>query len=157
MVRFLIVYYLSMASCMEYAMNYLSRYPKTEQEMKLLLYKKGYDSESIQKTMNVLKQNNFVNDEKYAESYFYSEVIKKGKPVFVIKQKLLQRWIDKEILNKLIEESKDDISQGIASGIEREISAYKKKWVEGFDIIQKLMRKGYRLQDIKDVLQTRTW
>lgn len=80
-----------MVNCMEYAMSYLSRYPKTEQEMKILLYKKGYDSETIQKTMSVLRQNNFINDEKFAESYFYSEVIKKGKPVFVIKQKLLQR------------------------------------------------------------------
>jgi hypothetical protein len=47
---------------------------------------------------------------------------------------------------------KEDISEGIASGIQKDIASYKKKGVEGFDIIQKLMRKGYRLQDIKDVL-----
>ncbi|MDR0369831.1 MAG: recombination regulator RecX [Candidatus Peribacteria bacterium] len=91
MIGVLVIYNVGMVNCMEYAMSYLSRYPKTEQEMKILLYKKGYDSETIQKTMSVLRQNNFINDEKFAESYFYSEVIKKGKPVFVIKQKLLQR------------------------------------------------------------------
>ncbi|MDR2540559.1 MAG: recombination regulator RecX [Candidatus Peribacteria bacterium] len=141
-----------MANCMEYALSYLSRYPKTEQEMRILLYKKGYDTESVQKTMESLKRNDFINDLKYAESYFYSEVVKKGKPVFVIKQKLQQRGIDNGILDQLIEENKADMSEGIASGIRKEIENYKKKGVDGFDIIQKLMRKGHRLQDIKDVL-----
>ncbi|GHV27106.1 hypothetical protein FACS1894176_08660 [Bacteroidia bacterium] len=137
---------------MEYALSYLSRYPKTEQEMRILLYKKGYDGESIVKTMESLKRNDFINDYKYAESYFYSEVIKKGKPVFVIKQKLQQRGIDNGILDQLIEENKADISEGISKGIRKELDDYKKKGVDGFDSIQKLMRKGYRLQDIKDVI-----
>jgi regulatory protein len=141
-----------MATCMEYALSYLSRYPKTEQEMRILLYKKGYDSEQIKYTMESLKKNNFINDEKYAESYLYSEVIKKGKPVFLISQKLQQRGVEKDLINKLIEEQKADISEGIAKGIQKDIEAYKKKDVDGFDIIQKLMRKGYRLQDIKEVL-----
>jgi hypothetical protein len=68
---------------------------------------------------------------------------------------LLQRWIDKEILHQFVEENKEEISKGITSGIEREIAAYKKKGVEGFDIIQKLMRKWYRLQDIKEVVNKR--
>lgn len=142
-----------MATCMEYALSYLSRYPKTEQEMRLLLYKKGYDGDPIKATMESLKRNNFINDEKYAESYLYSEVIKKGKPVFLISQKLQQKGIDKNLISKIIEEQKEDISEGIASGIKKDIEAYKKKDIDGFDIIQKLMRKGYRLQDIKDVLK----
>ena len=145
-----------MASCMEYALWYLSRYPKTEQEMRILLYKKWYDSEDVSKTMISLKKNDFVNDEKYAESYFYSEVVKKGKPVYLIKQKLLQRGIDKAVLDSYIDENKAEISEGIARGIEKELATYKKKGVDGFDSIQKLMRKGYRLQDIKEVLNGRT-
>jgi hypothetical protein len=37
--------------------------------------------------------------------------------------------------------------------IKKEIASYKKRGEEGFEIIQKLMRKGYRLGDIKDVIK----
>jgi regulatory protein len=138
---------------MEYALSYLSRYPKTEQEMRILLYRKGYDSEQVISTMESLQRNNFINDEKYAESYLFSEIVRKGKPVFLIKQKLQQRGIDKKLIDDLIEKMKDDIGEGIAKTIRKELDTYKKKGVDGFDSIQKLMRKGYRLQDIKAVLQ----
>lgn len=138
---------------MEYALGYLSRYPKTEQEMKIILMKKGYDGETTQKTMENLKRNDFINDEKFAESFFYGEVVKKGKPVYNIKQKLLQRGIEKSAIESYIAQHEEEIAQGISEGIEREIATYKKKGVEGFDIIQKLMRKGHRLQDIKSVIQ----
>ncbi|MDR3168590.1 MAG: recombination regulator RecX [Candidatus Peribacteria bacterium] len=140
-------------NCMDYALSYLSRYPKTEQEMRILLYRKGYDSEQIISTIASLKRNNFINDEKYAESYLSSEVVKKGKPVFLIKQKLQQRGVDKKLIDDLIEKLKEDIGEGIANTIRKELDTYKKKGVDGFDSIQKLMRKGYRLQDIKAVLQ----
>ena len=143
-------------SATEYAITYLSRYPKTEQEMTILLYTKGYSTEEIEHTMDVLKENNFINDEKFAESYLYSEVIKRGKPVFLSRKKLEQRGIDPTIIEKFIEENEDDIREWIEKAIEKEIEAYKKKGVEGFDIIQKILRKGYRLQDIKTVIRRRT-
>ncbi len=142
-------------SATEYAITYLSRYPKTEQEMRILLYTKGYNTEEIEHTMDVLKENNFINDEKFAESYLYSEVIKRGKPVFLSRKKLEQRGIDPTIIEKFIEENEDDIREWIEKAIEKEIDAYKKKGVEGFDIIQKILRKGYRLQDIKTVIRRR--
>ena len=142
-------------SATEYAITYLSRYPKTEQEMTILLYTKGYSTEEIEHTMDILKENNFINDEKFVESYLYSEVIKRGKPIFLSRKKLEQRGIDPTIIEKFIEENEDDIREWIEKAIEKEIDAYKKKGVEGFDIIQKILRKGYRLQDIKTVIRKR--
>ena len=139
-------------SCLEYAISYLSRYPKTGQEMRILLYRKGYDSEQITSTMESLKKNNFINDEKYIESYFYSEVEKNGRPVYVAKQKLLQRGAPKHLIDEYVAKHEDELSEGIFRGIEKQIAVYKKKGVDGFDIIQKLMKKGYRLQDIKKVI-----
>ena len=142
-------------SATEYAITYLSRYPKTEQEMRILLYTKWYNTDEIEHTMSILKENNFINDEKFAESYLYSEVIKRGKPVFLSRKKLEQRGIDPTIIEKFIEGNEDDIREWIEKAIEKEIEAYKKKGVEGFDIIQKILRKGYRLQDIKTVIRRR--
>ncbi len=142
-------------SATEYAMTYLSRYPKTEQEMKVLLYTKWYNTDEIEHTMEVLKENHFIDDEKFIESFFYSEVEKKGKPLFVIKKKLQQRGIPAYLLDRYVENNEENLQIGVEKWIEREIDAYKKKGVEGFDIIQKILRKGYRLQDIKTVIRRR--
>ena len=140
-------------SAVDYAIWYLSRYPKTEQEIRIILYKKWYNSEDIQHCMNALKKNDFINDEKFAESFLYSEVEKKWRPLFIIKQKLIQRWIDKWLLSKKISEQQEELTQWMRKAIKKEIETYKKKWVDGFDIIQKLMRRWYQLADIKAVVK----
>jgi len=103
--------------------------------------------------MDILKKNDFINDEKFADSFLYSEVEKKGRPLFIIKQKLIQRWIDKWLLAKKISEQQEELSQWMHKAIKKEIEAYKKKWVDWFDIIQKLMRRWYQLADIKAVIK----
>lgn len=140
-------------SCYEYAIWVIGKYPKTEKELRIKMYQQGYDSETVSRTLGKLKQDNFVNDELFAESYINSEVIRKGRPLIVITQKLEMRGIDKAIITKVVHEAWEDIEDWILQGIDKEIKQYKKKWVDGFDIIQKLMRKWYRLWDIKRVIK----
>lgn len=140
-------------SAVEYAIWYLSRYPKTEQEIRIILYKKWYNSEDVSHCLDVLKKNDFINDEKFAESFLYSEVEKKGRPLFIIKQKLIARGIDKGLLSKKISENQEELTQWMRKAIKKEIEIYKKKWVDWFDIIQKLMRRWYQLADIKSVVK----
>ena len=140
-------------SCYEYAIWVIGKYPKTEKELRIKMYQQGYDSETVSRTLEKLKQDNFVNDELFAESYINSEVIRKGRPLIVITQKLEMKGIDKAIITKVIHEAWEDIEDWILQGIDKEIKQYKKKWVDGFDIIQKLMRKWYRLWDIKRVIK----
>ena len=142
-------------SCYEYAIWVIGKYPKTEKELRIKMYQQGYDSETVSRTLEKLKQDNFVNDELFAESYINSEVIRKGRPLIVITQKLEMRGIDKSIISKVVHEAWDDIESWILQWIQKEINQYKKKWVDGFDIIQKLMRKWYRLGDIKRVIKWR--
>ena len=140
-------------SCYEYAIWVIGKYPKTEKELRIKMYQQWYDSEIVTKTLEKLKQDNFVNDELFAESYINSEVIRKGRPLLVITQKLEMRGVDKSIISKVVHDAWDDIDNWILQWIEKEIKQYKKKWVDGFDIIQKLMRKWYRLGDIKRVIK----
>ena len=141
-------------TCYEYAINLISKYPKTEKELQIKLYQKGYDSEMVQKTLERLKSDNFVNDELFAESYLNSEVVKKWKPLFMIVQKLIQKGIDKFLLKEITSKYDEDIQKWIYWWIKKEISKYKKGG-RGFDIIQKLMRKGYKLGDISTVLKSK--
>lgn len=140
-------------SCYEYAIGVVSKYPKTEKELRIKLYQQGYDSEMVVRTLEKLKSENFVNDQLFAESYLNSEVMRKGKPLLVITQKLALKGIDKKILGELTNKYEEELQEWIYWGIEKEIRQYKKKGVEGFEIIQKLLRKGYKLSDIKKVIK----
>jgi regulatory protein len=77
--------------CFDYALKYIYRYPKTEKELKIQLYTKGYNTKDIDRTIVELKKKNYVNDEMFAESYIRSEVVNKGKPAIRIIQKLQQK------------------------------------------------------------------
>lgn len=144
-----------MKSCYEYAMDVLSKYPKTEKELRIKMYQHGYDSQMVMKTLEKLKVENFLNDKMFAESYLNSEVMRKGKPLFLVQQKLTMKGIDPKIIAELSNQFAEDIQEGIENRIQKEINQYKKKGVDGFEIIQKLMRKGYRLADIKKVVKAR--
>ena len=91
----------------------------------------------------------------FVESYIRSELVNKGKPAIAIIQKLQEKGADKHLIMQVIKEYEEDINIGTKEKIKKEIASYKKKWEEGFDIIQKLMRKGYRLGDIKDVINNK--
>ena len=113
----------------------------------------SYNSEDIKHCMDVLKKNDFINDEKFADSFLYSEVARKWRPLFIIKQKLIQRWINKWLLTKKITEQQEELVQWMRNSIRKELDHYKKKWIDWFDSIQKLMRRWYQLADIKYVIK----
>ena len=85
------------------------------------MYQQWYDSETVTRTLEKLKQDNFVNDELFAESYINSEVIRKGRPLLVITQKLEMRGIDKSIISKVVHDAWDDIDNWVLQWIEKEI------------------------------------
>ncbi len=144
-----------MASCFDYALKYIYRYPKTEKELKIQLYTKWYDTKDINRAIDELKKKNYVNDKMFAESYIRSEIVNKGKPAINIIKKLQHKGVPQDIIKDMLHQYSDDMEEGILAKIKKEIQAYKRKDVEGFDIIQKLMRKWYKLDDIKRVIQNK--
>jgi SOS response regulatory protein OraA/RecX len=75
--------------------------------------------------------------------------------LIVIQSKLLKRGIDKTLFRGIAQELWVEVQEWIFSRIEKEIQKYKSKGYDGMDIIQRLMRKGYRLDDIKRTLKAR--
>lgn len=140
-------------TCYDYAINYLYRFPKTEQELRIKLYQKWYSTNDVAFAMENLKKQWFLDDQKFAESYVRSELVNKGKPAIVIIKKLQEKWIVHDLVKSVMTQYQEEINEWIHGRIRKEIDAYKKKWVEWFDIIQKLMRKWYKLNDIKDVIK----
>lgn len=144
-----------MPSCKDYALKYINVYPKTEQELKVKLLTKHYNEEEIENTISWLKKMKWVDDAQFARLYFQSESVKKGKPPYATKQKLLQKGVDKVLVEKIYTQLEKEIDEGIIIRIQKEIEKLKKKGLDGFDIVAKISQKWYRVWDIKRALKTR--
>ncbi len=142
------------SDCCQYAIKYISRYPKTEKELKIKLQQKWYNEDEINYTMDYLKKKWFADDKIFIESYVRSELVNKWKPIINVRSKLYHKWADKDLVNEVLKEYESEIEEWIHQKIRKEIDSYKRKWVDWFDIIQKIMRKWYRLDDIKEVIKT---
>lgn len=142
-------------SCLDYAMHYLYRYPKTEKEMRTQLMKKQYFLEEIDEAMKALKAKKYIDDRQFAELYLNSEVVKKGKPLLLIKQKLLFKWVDKSTVADVIGSLEEGIGEGTIARIVKEIDKFAAKEIDPVVIIQKLLAKWYRLDDVKKALKQR--
>jgi len=139
--------------CLDYALNYISRYPKTEKELRVQLMTKGYVSLDIDKAMAFLKEKNYINDELFTEAYFRSECARKGKPTIAVTQKLREKGVAKDTIQAISRNMEKEIQEWIYEKIKKDIEVCKKRWEDGFDIIQRLMKKWYRLDDIKKVIK----
>jgi len=142
-------------SCLDYATNYLYRYPKTHKEMITQLMKKWYNSEEIEDTMQALKSKHYIDDRQFAELYLNSEVVSKGKPLAVMRQKLIFKWVDKHLLDTVIAELETEIKEWTMTRILKEVEKFRTKDLEPVVIIQKLLARGYKFEDIKHALKNK--
>jgi len=139
----------------QYALHYLSRYPKTRKELEMKLLQKWFSYEEVSETIDTLETQHIVDDTKFAESYIYSECVKKWKPIISIRNKLYQKWISRDIIDNIMKNSSEGMEQWIAEKIIKEIEQYKRRGIEWLEIISKLMRKWYTADQIKDAVQLR--
>lgn len=141
--------------CYDCALKFIYNHPKTEQDLRIKLFQKWFSSEEVHQTMEILKTQKFIDDKMFAQMYINSEVIKKGKPLILITRKLETRGISKDIIKKVTQDNEEDIGDWIYKRIRKDMDAYKRKWEEWFNIIQKLLRKWYKLDDIKNVIKNK--
>lgn len=99
------------------ATSYMEKYVVSEKGIKDYLKKKGFDDKTVAKTVEKLKEYNFVDDEKFAKNYFESLSSNKGKRA--IATKLLQKGISKEIVQSLLENVDDEAQLETATALAR--------------------------------------
>ncbi len=142
-------------TAVNYSYNYLNRFPKTEEELKLQLFKKRYTWGEIEIAITHMKKAWLIDDENFCKLYIQSEAAKKGKPTYVVKGKLREKWVDKDIINKCISEAENEIKNGITQKLIKEMEKLKKRGEVGFDILQKLNRRWYTIWEIKRAIKIR--
>ena len=122
---------------------------KTETELSQKLRLKGFEKADIDAALETFKENGFIDDRQYAESYIKDALRLKKYSVRMIRQKLALKGIDRETVSELTAEL-DDFEQLYAL-IESELRKNPdKKGIERLK--RRLIGKGFGLWDINKVL-----
>lgn len=95
-------------STYNYAISILARYSKSEYKLKQKMLQKGYDVVFIEKAIIKLKQNKYLDDERYSEMLIDNKIniSKYGKKR--IKEALYEKGINKEIIEDKINQLSDE-------------------------------------------------
>ncbi|MGE3062402.1 MAG: RecX family transcriptional regulator [bacterium] len=133
-----------------YLLNILSRKNYTERELHTKLMQRKVERESAESLIENIRRMGFLDDDKYIKDYMnflmdskkYSkqEIFQKMRMKFNDEEKMkecevaLKEYDEKEVLKKLMKKIKSDIDKN--------------------KIISRLMRKGFKYEDISDIMKT---
>lgn len=146
----------SFIRCKESALRIIERSYKTEKEMRDKLRLKEYEDNSINKTIEFLKEYNFINDINYAKAFISDKLSCAGSQK--IKYALTQKGICKEIIDEELSKLNKDNEKNTAFNIaKKKFDLLKKKENDNYKISGKLYRylvsKGYGYDVINDVVK----
>lgn len=146
----------SFIRCKESALRIIERSYKTEKEMRDKLKLKGYEDNSISKSIEFLKEYNFINDTNYVKAFISDKLNSAGSQK--IKYTLIQKGICKEIIDEELSKLNKDNEKNAAFNIaKKKFDAIKKKESDNYKISGKLYRylvsKGYGYDVISDIVK----
>ena len=87
----------------ERAIHYLSRFARTERQVRLYLQRKQYPRVEIDDAIEYLHEHHFLNDSAYAQSYINSRIARGDGPL-KIKSLLIQKGISGSGSQRLIQQ-----------------------------------------------------
>lgn len=122
-----IIYESEKIICVEYLIQYLSKYPCSEKKARLKLKEKGYSPRSIDNSIETTKEYGYINDYDFALRYAESKSSKSG--VYKIKTELYRLGIDNGIVAEVLSELDESAV---------------------FDGAMQLARKWWRTRDIEE-------
>ena len=129
------------------AIKYISASMRTEKEVRDNLIKKEYPKAVVDYAISKLKEYGYLNDEAYLSAYIktYAEV----RGVNRIKMELLNKGVDKELVENALEEL-DDQSEAAKRTAEKYIRTHKN--ANRQKLMQHLYSKGFTYSDISEAV-----
>jgi regulatory protein len=142
--------------CKNSAIRIIERSYKSEKEMKDKLFLKGYDESAIERTLDFLREYNFLNDENYARSYVKDKIRVEGKRK--IKYTLIRKGIDDNLIeDELSKVLSDDLKEAALGLALKKYNTLKKRENDKYKLSQKLYRflmsKGYDFDLVSQVVK----
>lgn len=90
------------------ALKWLNNRALTSKEIERKLKDKKFDEDTITEVIKKLKEYNFINDELYAANYVkYAQNLKKKGKFYIIK-KLIEKGVDRTIIDNIFSEYKSE-------------------------------------------------
>jgi regulatory protein len=136
--------------------DFLSYRVRSEKEIRDKLKLKEISSGTIEKTILHLKELKLLDDEEFARQLVKEKLSSKPAGKAVLKQKLYQKGVHADIINRVLEESINDTNE--KDFVKEIFNKYFHK-VKGLDIVKQrkkmfdyLARKGFDFEIIKEVI-----
>lgn len=137
------------------ALYQISFKQRTADEVKKYLEKHEIDSQCIPEIIENLKKENWINDSQYVETYLSQNLTLGDKGGYVLKQKLLQKGVDAQLIDqKLAELDFSDLAEKTAQKLLRKYQNKLSTKTLKDKIIQNMMNKGFSYTEAKDAFET---
>ena len=140
------------------AMRLLEHMDRTEEQLRQKLKQKAYPDEAIDAAISYVKSFGYINDKRYAQCYVLGR--QKTKSKREIYASLCQKGVSRETVEETLEQGYEnyDEVETIRAIVEKKhgsstdcTDAEKKK------LYQYLLRRGFRNEDIRQVIQFSFW
>ena len=119
------------------------------------LEKHEIDSQYIPEIIENLKKENWINDSQYVETYLSQNLTSGDKGGYVLKQKLLQKGIDAQLIDqKLAELDFSDLAEKTAQKLLRKYQNKLSTKTLKDKIIQNMINKGFSYTEAKEAFET---
>lgn len=140
------------------AMHLLNRMDRTEEQLRTKLKQDLYPEDIVEEAIQYVKSFGYIGDTDYAKRFVESRQNSKSK--LEIKMALLQKGISKEIVQSVLEEYYDGQDEVAAIQKLVEKRRYSKETAtaeETKKMYGYLLRKGFRHEDIRQVIHVSSW
>ena len=146
----------SFLRCKDSALRTIERTYKTEKEISDKLVSKEFDVDSIERTLEFLKEYNLINDENYVKMYVKDKIKTQGQNK--IKYTLMQKGINEELIKYEISKFNDDSQKEVAYDLAtKKYNLLAKREDDKYKLSQKLYRfltaKGYDYSIVSEVVK----
>lgn len=137
------------------SLRYLGRSYKAEEEVREKLIGEGYDEKIIERTINFLKEYNFIDDNRYVELFIKEKLKKWGENR--IKYELLKKGVDDKLIISKMEHIDEEDKENILSEIAiKKYNSLVKSEKDLFKVKKKLndylLRRGYNYDEVRAVI-----
>ncbi len=125
-------------------------------ELKVKLRKRDFDEKVIDKTVEYLLENRYLDDKKFSEIYLNELLNTKRSGMMIIRKKLFQKGLSRELINNLLNDLDDEIfHNNCLFYLQKKKKLLEKNHDENIKnkLYNYLSRKGFRYEIILNVFE----
>ena len=131
-------------------LKYIMYKKRTEEEVKRK-FGNIDDHELLEELIDELKENGYINDNNYIERAIAEFISLKNLSLKELKYKLLSKGLKKNLIDDYFSQKSDELEDYEINSA-KNIILKKKNSMEEQDLIQFLLKKGYKIENIKQAI-----